>query len=90
MTHDYTLLHPLEADPTLFHMNCIPFYLDEEFFHKEVTNWLGVLVKQKKSGVSYMIPSMAQNSSLAQILKVRTSSMKRALSTSISQKGDND
>jgi hypothetical protein len=52
----------LGVAPSLFHMQLLPFYLDEVTFDKEVTSWPRVTVEKKKMGVSYVMPTIAQRS----------------------------
>jgi hypothetical protein len=65
MSHDHMFVRPLGAAPTLFHMNPLPFYLDEVVFNKEVTSWLGVIVKRR----SQVSPTQCLPSCNGQLLR---------------------
>jgi hypothetical protein len=43
MGQDHTFICPLGADPALFHMIPLPFYLDDTMFDKEGKLWVGVV-----------------------------------------------
>jgi hypothetical protein len=43
------------VDPALFHMNPLPFYLDDATFDKEFKIWEGVVREETLKGIKYTI-----------------------------------
>jgi hypothetical protein len=62
---------------SLLHTQLLPFYLDEVGLDKEITLRTGVTVKKKKINVSYVMPTIAQRSTLLETSDVGPSVRKR-------------
>jgi hypothetical protein len=73
------------ARSIFFHMQSLPFYLDEVTIHKEVTSWPRVTIENKKMGVSYVMPTISQRSSPTKTSDVGPSMRKRTQNPSSSE-----